>query len=66
VSALTDIFVSGGTYSAGTATFTNSSTFNVSGFEALGNDTVVTGGTPITQPNLILQIILVVHFISIN
>jgi hypothetical protein len=32
VSALTDIFVSGGTYSAGTATFTNSTggTFNVS------------------------------------
>jgi hypothetical protein len=46
VSALTDIFVSGGT--AGTATFTNSTggTFNVSGFSALGNDTVVTGGTP--------------------
>jgi hypothetical protein len=47
VSALTDIFVSGGTYSAGTATFTNSTggTFK-SGFSALGNDTVVTGGTP--------------------
>jgi hypothetical protein len=32
----------------GTATFTNSTggTFNVSGFSALGNDTVVTGGTP--------------------
>jgi hypothetical protein len=46
VSALTDIFVSGGTYSAGTAHLRTGGTFNVSGFSALGNDTVVTGGTP--------------------
>jgi hypothetical protein len=62
VSALTDIFVSGGTYSTGTATFNNSTggTFNVAGFYTGATDVFVTSGTLITQPKLIvLQIILV-------
>jgi hypothetical protein len=46
----TDIFVTGGTYSNGTATFTNNTggTFNVSGFTTGGTsgfDVFVTGGT---------------------
>ena len=45
----TDIFVTGGTYSAGTATFYNNTggTFNVSGFltGTTGGGTVFTGGT---------------------
>jgi hypothetical protein len=45
VTALTDIFVTGGTYGAGTATFTNSTggTFTVTGFT--GTDTIVTAFT---------------------
>jgi len=43
----TDIRVTGGTYSAGTATFTNNTggTFTVNGFDT-SVDTYVTGGTP--------------------
>ena len=46
----TDVFVTGGTYSAGTATFTNNTggTFSVSGFftgGTSGTDVFVTGGT---------------------
>jgi hypothetical protein len=45
-----DVFVTGGTYSAGTATFTNNTggTFNVTGFTTggtSGDDVFVTGGT---------------------
>ena len=43
----TDIFVTGGTYSSGTATFTNSTggTFNVTGFSAGGGDNYWTSGS---------------------
>lgn len=43
----TDTFVTGGTYSNGTATFTNNSgvTFNVNGFYTGSTDVFVTGGT---------------------
>ena len=44
----TDITVTGGTYSNGTATFTNTTggTFNVTGFTSgSGSDTTITGGT---------------------
>jgi len=42
-----DVFVTGGTYSAGTATFTNNSggTFNVTGFSTGGGSGTFTGGT---------------------
>ena len=42
-----DVFVTGGTYSAGTATFTNNSggTFNVIGFSTGGGSGTFTGGT---------------------
>jgi hypothetical protein len=68
VSALTDIFVSGGTYSAGTATFNNSTggTFNVAGFYTGATDVFVSG-TLITQPKLIvLQIILVERLMCVS
>jgi len=43
----TDVFVTGGTYSAGTTTFTNNTggTFNVTGFYTGTTDVFVTGGT---------------------
>ena len=50
VAGLTDVRVTGGTYSSGTAVFTNNTggTFNVTGFSTSGGsgaDTYVTGGT---------------------
>lgn len=44
LSGLTDVFVTGGTYSAGTATFTNNTggTFNVTGFYTGGTDLSIT------------------------
>lgn len=42
-----DVYVTGGTYSTGTATFTNNTggTFNVNGFSIGGDEVYVTGGT---------------------
>ena len=50
ISGFSDVFVTGGTYSAGTATFTNNTggTFDVSGFftgGSIGSDVFVTGST---------------------
>ena len=47
VSGITDVFVTGGTYSNGTATFINNSggTFSVSGFSTATSSTAFTGGT---------------------
>ena len=44
---ITDIYVTGGTYSNGTSTFRNNTggTFNVTGFYTGGTDVFVTGGT---------------------
>ncbi len=47
IESLTDVYVSGGTYSAGTAVFTNTTggTFNVTGFTTGGTSTVPSGAT---------------------